>query len=417
MQPLYPNCAGLDVHKAFVAVCRLTTAPDGQAQSESRKFSTMTADLQRLAAWLAEGGCTHVVMESSGVFWRPIYNILETRFVVLLANPQRLPKRPPGRKTDRQDAIWLAELLQYGLVQPSYIPEQAQRDLRDLVRYRQTLVEERNRVVNRLQQVLEDANIKLSAVVSDMQGVSAQAILQALLHGQEDPQLLAELARGRMRSKRAALEAALTGHLRAHHRFLLQRVLAHLEDLDEEIALLEKAIAEAVAQQPSWQQAVARLDEIPGVNWLTAVAIVAEIGVDMSRFASDRHLASWAGLAPGSNETGGRPRAAPVRKGNKHLQRVLVQAAHAASQTKHSYLRALYYRLVARRGKARAAVAVARTILQSVYYMLSRGTGYSDLGEQHFQVRDKERALRRHVRQLQLLGYEVQVTARPQEAA
>jgi transposase len=303
---------------------------------------------------------------------------LEAHFEVLLANPQHLPKQVPGRKTDVKDAAWLAELLQYGLIRASVIPDRQQRELRDLVRYRLTLVDERSRVINRLQKVLEDANIKLSAVATDLQGVSAQAMPAALLAGEVNPTVLAELARGRLRSKRAQLEQAFIGRMRAHHRFMLGELLEQLEFVDEKIGKVASRIAEMLAQMPEFEHAVAELDAIPGVERQAAVAIVAEIGVDMSRFPSDRHITAWAGVAPGNNETGGKSREAPARKGNKYLRRVLIQCGHGAGRTKRCYSGSMYGRLAARRGKQRAAVATGRTILQIVYHMLNRGTSYAD---------------------------------------
>jgi transposase len=408
---LYPNCAGLDVHKKFVVVCRLTVEPHGTVHQELRQFATMTADLEALAAWLAEGGVTHVAMESTGVYWQPIYNILEDRFEIFLVNAQAI-KRMPGRKTDLKDAEWIATLMQHGLLQRSFIPPRAQRELRDLTRYRLSLVQERGRFANRLQKVLEDTNIKLSSVVSDIQGVSAQAMLRELLKGQDNPKVLAELAQGVLRRKREALERALVGKVTPHHRFLLTELLVHLDFLDEQLAHLEARIEAQLAQMPQFQAAVVLLDTIPGVNRHLAILIVAEIGVDMSRFPSDRHLTAWAGVAPGNHETGGKQRSGKARKGNQYVQRGLVLAAHGAARQKHSYLRSLYYRLASRRGKPRAAVAVGRTILQMAYYMLKRGEVYHELGAEYFDQLDRERTAKRLVKRLQALGFEVKVQDR-----
>lgn len=408
METVYPNCAGLDVHKKFVMACRLTVDEQGHTHSEMRSFSTMTDDLEALAVWLVEAGVTHVAMESTGVFWQPIYNILEERFEIFLVNAQAI-KRMPGRKTDVKDAEWIATLMQHGLLQRSFIPDRDQRELRDLTRYRQSLVQERNRFANRLQKVLEDTNLKLSSVATDIQGVSAQAILQALLEGQEDPKVLAELAKGRMRNKREELERALKGQLREHHRFLLGDLLVHLDFLDEQIAKVEERIEAKLSQMPPFQEAVRLLDTIPGVNRPLATLIVAEIGVDMSRFPSDRHLTAWAGMAPGNNETGGKQRSGKTRKGNKYLKRGLVLAAHSAARKKHNYLRSLYYRLKSRRGQQRAAVAVGRTILQMAYHMIRNGQEYRELGENYLDQVDRERTAKRLVRRLQVLGYIVNV--------
>jgi transposase len=405
---VYPNCAGLDVHKKFVVACRLVVDEQGHTLQELRQFSTMTADLKSMADWLLVGGCTHVAMESTGVYWQPIHNILEDRFEVFLVNAQSI-KRMPGRKTDVKDAEWIATLMQHGLLQRSFIPCRAQRELRDLTRYRQSLVEERNRFANRLQKVLEGTNIKLSSVVTDIQGVSAQAMLRALLNGQEDPKVLAEMAKGRLRSKRAELERALVGCITAHHRFMLSELLVQLDFLDEQVAKVEARVEEQLAQMPEYLEAIELLDTIPGVSRQLATMIVAEIGIDMSRFPSDRHLTAWAGVAPGNNETGGKRRSGKTRKGNRYLQRGLVLAARAAARTKHTYLRSLYHRLAARRGKGRAAVAVGRTILQAAYYMLKRGETYHDLGEDYLDRMDRERTSRRLIKRLEGLGFDVAV--------
>ncbi len=350
MDSILRHCAGGDVHKKFVVVCRRWIDEQGRVHKEVRRFSTMTADLEALRDWLVATGCPHIALESTGVYWQPVYNVLEGHVIVWLVNAQHI-KQVAGRKTDIKDAEWLAQLLQHGLLRPSFIPERAQRDLRDVVRYRQRTVQDRTRIVNRIQKVLEDANLKLAAVATDLQGVSAQAILRALLAGQDDPHALADLARGKLRTKQAELERALTGHFRPHHRFLLAELLAHLDFLDDKIATLEARIEEALAQLPApFQEVVTRLDTIPGVDRQVAIVIVAEIGVDLTRFPSDKHLTAWAGLAPGQNETGGKQRASKTRKGNRYLRWALVQAGHGAARKKGAYLKALYYRLAARRG-------------------------------------------------------------------
>ncbi len=275
---VYPNCAGLDVHKKFVTVCRLTVDKQGEVQKELREYSTMTADLQAMADWLAEGGVTHVAMESTGVYWHPINNILEGRFEIFLVNAQAV-KRMPGRKTDLKDAEWLATLMQHGLLQRSFIPDRQQRELRELARYRLSLVQERSRFASRLQKVLEDTNIKLAAVATDMQGVSAQAMIRALIQGEADPKVLAGLAKGRMRKKQAELERALVGQLTEHHRFMLNELLDQLDVLDQQIAKIEGRIEEQLAQMPPFRAAVILLDTLPGVDHQLAIAIVAEIGV------------------------------------------------------------------------------------------------------------------------------------------
>ncbi len=413
MDILYPNCAGIDVHKKFITVCRLHQDADGRMHKEIRTFGTMPSDIRDLCIWLAAVGCTHVIMESTGVYWMPLYNVLEEQFTVWLVNAQHL-KRVPGRKTDVKDADWLAQILQRGLITPSFMPPREQRMLRDLVRYRQTLIEERTRVSNRIEKVLEEANLKLAAVVSRIQGVTAQAILHASFEGEIDPQRLADLAQGSLRRKREDLVRALDGQMRPHHRFLLGRLLGHLEFLDAEITAVEQETTQVLEALPAYRAAIEQLDTIPNVSTQTATLIVAEIGIDMSRFPSDKHLAAWAGLAPGNNESGGKVRPSKARKGNTHLQRGLVQVARSLARGKENYLRALYYRLCARRGPNRACVAVARTILQIAYYLLKRGETYHDLGADYFDRQHKERTARRLLKRLEGLGYDVTKVMAPQ---
>jgi len=412
LKTVYPNCAGLDVHKKFVTVCRLTVNADGLRHAELREFSTMADDLEALATWLAEGRATHVAMESTGVYWQPIHNVLESRFEVFLVNAQSI-KRMPGRKTDMKDAEWIATLMQHGLLQRSLIPDKARRELRDLTRYRQSLSEEHTRFANRLQKVLEGTNLKLASVATDIQGVSAQAILRAMLDGQTDVKVLAELAKGRLRNKRAELERALKGKITPHQRFMLTDLLLHLDFLDERLMTVEAEIDANLVQLPAFQEAVRLLDTIPGVNRLTAVTIVAEIGVDMSRFPSDRHLAAWAGMAPGNNETGGKQRSGKTRQGNRYLRRILVLAAHGAARSKNTYLKSLYYRLKSRRGAGKAAMAVGRTILQMTYHMIRRGEAYQEMGGDYFDQFDKVRTAKRLIKRLEAMGFIVEVTERP----
>ena len=355
---------------------------------------------------LAEGGVTHVAMESTGVYWHPINNILEGRFEIFLVNAQAV-KRMPGRKTDLKDAEWLATLMQHGLLQRSFIPDRQQRELRELARYRLSLVQERSRFASRLQKVLEDTNIKLAAVATDMQGVSAQAMIRALIQGEADPKVLAGLAKGRMRKKQAELERALVGQLTEHHRFMLNELLDQLDVLDQQIAKIEGRIEEQLAQMPPFRAAVILLDTLPGVDHQLAIAIVAEIGVDMSRFPSDRHITAWAGVAPGNNETGGKQRSGKTRKGNKYLRRALTLAAWGAVRSKRNYLRSQYYRLAARRGKPRAAMAVGRSILQAAYHMLLRGEPYQELGADYLDQLDRERTAKRLLKRLDNLGYDI----------
>jgi transposase len=363
MEIIIRNCAGGDVHKKFIVVCHRWIDELDHLHTETRRFSTMTQDLERLRDWLVAVGCTDLAIERTGVYWQPVFTVLEGHVRVWLVNAQHV-KQVPGRKTATNDAAWLAQLLQHGLLRASFIPERDQRELRDLVRYRQSTVQDRTRVVNRLQKVLEDANLKLAAVATDVKGVSAQAILRALLAGEADPQALADLARGKLRAKHADLVQALTGHVRPHHRFMLAELLAHLDFLDEQVATLEGHIEEVMARLPApFQEAAQRLDTIPGIDRHLAVLLVAEVGIDLMRFPNEQHLTAWAGLAPGQNETGGKQRASTTRKGNRYLRWGLVQAAKGAARTKGSSLKAMYYRLAARRGKPRAAMAVGRKLL------------------------------------------------------
>lgn len=438
MEVIYERCAGLDVHKKMVVACRVFTKANGRKEQETRTFGTTTAELLQLLDWLQEWECTHVAMESTGEYWKPVYNILEGNLEVLLVNTRHV-KAVPGRKTDVLDAEWLADLLRHGLLRGSFIPPREQRDLRDLTRQRRKLVEERAAVVNRLQKVLEGANIKLASVASDVTGVSARAMLEAIVAGQADPATMAELARGRMRRKIAALEQALTGRVRDHHRFLLMHHLVHIDFLDEQIEQFNRQIAARIEQQAppsptpsldepptessqasgeedrplSYVQAVELLDTIPGIDRRLAEVIIAEIGTDMSRFPSADHLASWAGVAPGNNESAGKRRSGKTTPGNHALRKGLVQAAHGAKCTKNTYLKARYHRIAARRGKKRAIVAVARSILVSAYYILSRKEPYRELGGNYFDKRKRESVVNRLVRRLQKFGYHVTLEVQP----
>jgi transposase len=396
MQVMYERCAGLDVHKKTVVACVVT--PVGQ---EIRTFSTMTIDLLGLSDWLLACGCTHVAMESTGDYWKPVFNMLEGTFEVLLVNAQHV-KAVPGRKTDVKDAAWLAELLQHGLLRASFIPPVAQRELRDLTRYRSTFIRERTTLVNRVQKLLEDANIKLAAVASDIMGVSGRAMLAALLAGYTDPQALADLAKGRLRSKRDQLAKALDGRVKPHHRFVLTELLCQIDSLDETIARFDTQIQEI---STPFEAAINLLDTIPGVARPTAEIIVAEIGTDMSRFPSADHLASWAGVSPGNHESAGKRTSGRTRKGNRFLRTVLVQAAHAAARTRSTYLSAQYRRLATRRGKKRAIMAVAHSILIMAYDMIQRQEPYREAGGDFFDQLQPEHTARRLVKRLEHLGY------------
>jgi transposase len=403
MRIQYPCCCGLDVHKRSVVACRRVITGDGELLETVRTFGTMTRDLLALLDWLREAAVTHVAMESTGVYWQPIWNLLESHFTLLLVNAQHV-KRVPGRKTDVSDAAWLAELLQYGLLAPSFVPERPQRELRELTRYRTTLVQERTAEVNRLQKTLEGANIKLAAVATDLTGKSAREMLAALVAGQADPAELAQMARGRMREKLPQLEQALTGQFGTHHRFLVARQLAHLDHLESLIGELD---AEIETRLRPFDTAIERLDAITGVGRRTVEAMLAETGTDLERFPTDKHLASWAGMCPGNHQTGGKRQGGKTRKGNRWLRAALVQAAHAAARAKGTYLAAQYQRLVARRGKKRAAVAVGHSILVIFYHMLRDGTEYRDLGPTYYEERDRQVVIQRMVQRLERLGCNV----------
>ena len=415
MEVLYRCCAGLDVHKATVVACLLRTAEGGRSSKELRTFGTMTDDLLALADWLGTAGCEAVAMESTGVFWKPVYNLLEGQLATVMVVNAAHIKAGPGRKTDLKDAEWIAELLQHGLLRPSFIPDRAQRELRDLTRTRTTLIDERSAAINRLQEVLEDANLKLASVATDVMGVSGRAILAAILAGETDPVALAALAKGKLRKKRVELERALGGRVGAHHRCLLATHLAHIDFLSAQIDHLSAAIAERLRPL---EDELARLDTIPGVDRQTAEVLLAEIGAEMGRFPSAAHLASWAGMCPGNHESAGKRTSGKTRKGSRWLRRALTEAAHGAARTKQPGRRALaglYRRLVARRGKQRAIVAVGHRILTIAYHVLRDRQEYREPAVSYLDEQRRLRARSRALDQLRQLGYEVTLT--PKEPA
>ena len=403
MQVVHQRCAGLDVHQKTVKACVIT--PEGR---ETRTYGTMTADVLEAIDWLLAKGVTHVAMESTGVYWKPIYNLLEgCGFEVLVVNAQHI-KAVPGRKTDVKDAEWIAELLRHGLLRGSYIPSRPERELRELVRYRRSLIQERAREVNRVQKVLEGANIKLSSVASDVLGKSGRAMLEAMAAGVDDPQALAGLARGQLKNKQLELERALEGRLSAHQRLLLREQLSHINELDARIDRLNQEVEERMRP---FEQALQRLDTIPGVGRTVAEEVIAEIGVDMSRFPTAGHLASWAKVCPGNNESAGKRKSGRTGHGNRWLRSPLLEASRAAARTRNTYLSAQYHRIAARRGGNRAALAVAHTILVIIYHnILKDGTTYKELGGNYFDERDKEAIARRLASRLEKLGYEVKVS-------
>lgn len=442
MEILYTRCAGCDVHKKTIKVCLLMQDEHGKPQKEFRTYGTTTEELLKLSDWLKEQGCTCVAMEGTGVYWKPVYNLLEGNFELLVVNAQHI-KAVPGRKTDTKDAEWIADLLQHGLLKASFIPSAPQRELRELTRYRVRLTEERAREVNRVQKTLEDTNLKLGDVVSDVMGKAARMILHAIVDGETDPVKLAGFALGRVRADAQQLVASLTGHIDDHHRFLLREHLTQIEHLEKAIERVTAEIARRFTPPPSpedgearqldaecakvctetssqelpsspkaalnWGEAMVLLCSIPGVSERAAYGILAEIGIRMQQFPTAGHLASWAGVCPGNHESAGKRLSGKTRKGNPWLRRILIQVAHAASRQKNGYLAAQYRRIAARRGAKRAAMAVAHSILVIIYHLLSEGTTYEERGEAFFEERDREATERRLVNQLTRLGYQVEL--------
>ena len=401
MDRVYPRCAGLDVHKKSVFAC---VRVDGQEQVQS--FGTDTRELLRLGDWLAEHDVSIAAMESTGVFWKPVWNLLEDRLQLMLVNAQHI-KQVPGRKTDVKDCQWIAQLLEHGLLRASFVPDRPQRELRDLTRQRTQLLGDRARVVNRVQKTLEDANIKLASVATDITGKSGRAILDALVEGKLTPQQMAELVHKKMEAKKPLLRAALAGRVRDHHRFMLRELLDQVDYLDRKVESFDRRIEAMMS--PLEQEAVKRLDEIPGFDRRTGQNVIAEIGIDMSRFASPRHLAAWAGLAPGNNESAGKRKSGRVRKANRWLKAALTQAAWGASRTRRSYFAAQHQRLTRRRGVKRATIAVAHSLLTVAHSLLSHPAApYVDLGVNYF-ASDPHRQAQKMVRRLRRMGYTVEL--------
>jgi transposase len=459
MQVVYQRCCGLDIHKKLIVACLLIWTSQGM-QKEIRTFSTMLDDLFRLRDWLKANECQVVAMESTGVYWKPIWNVLEEELELLLVNAQHL-KAVPGRKTDVKDAQWIAELLQHGLLRASFVPPRPQRELRELTRYRSKLVEERARLVNRMHKVLEDGNVKLSSVATDITGVSGQAILHALLSGQDDPAALAELARGRMRSKRDELAQAVQGTLGEHHRFLLKSQLRQLNFYDTQIGELDQEIARrlgvqtgpddpgssgngpttghhapwadqasAGAQTPppsspqlppeparSQAEVLDILDEVTGINQRIAQIVVAELGIRLDQFPSEAHLVSWAGLCPAAKISAGKRLSTKTGKGNRWLRQALIEAAHGAARSKGTYLGAYYQRLKKRMGSKKAIVALAHRILIIIYHLLKEQQSYRELGPGHADEQALESSKRWALRRLEQLGYTVTLAPKDHEAA
>jgi len=407
MEVVHTRCAGLDVHKKSVYACAIGCGTDGKKQQRVRSFGTVTADLLQLADWLRKQEVTHVAMEATGVYWRPVWAVLQDQFELLLVNPHHI-KAIPGRKTDTKDCEWIADLLQHGLVRGSFVPPTDIQDLRDLTRYRAELRQSQNRVANRIQKMLEQANIKLSSVASNTLGVSGRRMIEAIIAGEDNPEQLAELARKRLREKLPELRLALQGHVRDHHRFLLKEFLDEWNALGDRITRIEQEIDCRIAP---FEPAVTLWQSIPGMDRVTACNLVAEIGVNMAQFPSAQHLASWAGLCPGNRESAGKRMSGATRSGNKWLRRTLCQSAWAVTRKKNCYLSAQFKRLAARRGVKRAVMAVAHSMLIIAYTMLNTGQTYQELGGNYLEQTNKVQLQNYFLKRLRKLGLTVTVTA------
>jgi transposase len=403
MDQLIERCCGLDVHRDTVVACVRVPGPNAKRQHEVRTFGTTAVELLALRDWLEAHAVTHVAMESTGVYWKPVFYVLEEAFTCQLVNAAHI-KQVPGRKTDVKDCMWIAQCLEHGLLRGSFVPPAPVRELRDLTRHRKVLIQERTRAANRLHKLLEDAGIKLASVATNIIGVSGRAMLEALVQGTTDPAVLADLARGKLRKKLPALRQALTGRFRSHHAFLVSQLLAHVDYLDEAITAMSEEVDGRLA--PFVTQ-VTQLDTIPGINRRSAEVIIAELGVDMTFFPSDRHLASWAGICPGNNESAGKHKTGKTRKGDRWLRMTLIEAAGAAIRTKDSALRARYRRVMRHRGHKKAVVAVAHAMLRTVYHLLAEGTTYRELGADYYDRHQTHRVTRRAIQLLERQGYRV----------
>lgn len=412
METIIERCCGLDVHKKTIVACLMTGQPHEKPKTVIKTFSTMTRDLLACRDWLVAEGCTHVAMESTGVYWKPVFNILEDSLEVILANARHV-KNVPGRKTDVKDCQWIAQLLRHGLIQGSFIPPKPIRELRDLTRYRQKLIQQKTSEINRLQKFLEDANIKLASVASDITGVSAQDMIQHLIQEDMSAQEMAQLAKGRLRNKIEQLELSLEGYLSDHHRLILRLSLQMIASYEEAI---EKLNIEIDQRMEPHREISERLETIPGVKKKTIESLIAEIGTDMTRFPSHAHLASWAGVSPGNHESAGKRKSGRTTHGNKWLKATLVEAAWAASKTKKSYLKSRYQRLVSRRGKKRAALAVGHTILIIAYHIIKEQCVHLELGAEFFDRLNEQHLINRLTKRINALGYKVDIEKLPMAA-
>jgi len=403
METIVERCCGLDVHQATIVACLLVGRASEKPRKQVKTFRAMTQDLLALRDWLLSEGCTHVGMESTGVYWKPVHAVLEGAFQIVVGNAHHI-RNVPGRKTDVKDSEWIADLLRHGLIAKSFVPPKPIRELRDLLRYRRKLVESRSAERNRLLKLLETANIKLASVATNVFGVSGMLMLNAILKDDSSPAQMAELAKGRMRDKIPDLKLALEGSVQEHHRFLLRLQLRRLKRTDEDLAELEQRIDERLGP---YREQQALLVQIPGIDRILAAVMIAELGTDMTVFHSAKHLAAWAGVCPGNNESAGKRKSDRVRNGNAHLKTALVEAANAASRKKGSYLKDKFFRIKARRGPKRAAIAIAHKILIAAYHMLSTGSAYKDLGEPYLDRVARYRVTHQLVRRLERLGYDV----------
>jgi transposase len=407
MEVIHPSVGGLDVHKKMVMACRRRLLGEGQVESEVREFGTTTLLLSALSKWLGEWNCSHVAMESTGVLWIPVWNVLEADFKLLLTNAQHL-KKVPGRKRDVPDAEWIAQLMQCGLLKPSFVPSREVRHWRTLTRQRMKLLDQHTGVVNRLHKVLQQGNIKLSSVASDVRGVSGRAMIWAMIEGESDPEVLASLAKGRLKAKHEQLVESLAGRLNQDDRWVMRELWEQMEYLEDEVARYDDQIKEKMSP---YQESLDLLMTIDLIERRSAENIMAEIGPDMSYFPSDDHIVSWGGLCPGSDESAKKNRSGKTPKGNRWLRRALVEPAWNAARRKDGYLGALYREIAVRRGEKRAVVAVARTILQAAWHVLSKGVEYKELGGDYFDRQDREKTRNNLVKRLQRMGYEVTLIA------
>lgn len=411
MKIFYNCCCGMDIHRSIIKANLRRTGVEGKPDlNEVRKFGTMTGDLLELADWLKDAGCTHVAMESTGVFWKPVFNILGADFEVILVNARHY-RSVPGHKTDARDCRWIGELLQHGLLKASFIPPQPIRELRDLTRHRRRLIQEKSSVVNRIHKILQDANVKLSSVITDIMGKSGKEMLEKIIAGEIDAAKIAECAHGKMKAKKDDLVRALESKVTVHHRFMLSKHLKQIHFLEEMIEEFNQQIdAHVKAQGEDFLALIPLLTTIPGVDTCTAKEILAEIGADMNQFPNQDHLSSWAGVCPGNNESAGKRKSAKTTKGSHWLRATLGEISWAASHTKNTYLSAHYKRIARRRGRKKAIVALGHTMLVIIYHMIKNRLPYNELGKEYFNKMDKEKIIKSMVKRIEKIGYKVELS-------